>query len=164
MARLEINNAELNRLLHGRSGPVGLHVEKYGKAVARRAKTLAPKDRGNLRASIAMTASFSPSGLSLVVSARDHAAVVIHQGHKRINVPPMGTAPYMKFQPKDLRRSKKFIRTNTVRAVGGYPFLTAAMVDANKALPIGTQFRIVIRIQPRRGVQPTGLPRLQYPT
>lgn len=158
MARLEINQAELDRLL-GPVGPVGLHVSKFGKSVARRAKAKALVDRGNMRRAIAAEGlNHSASGLSLVVRASDHASLVIHQGHKEIV-----KKKHMKFQPKDLRGSGQFIYTKRVRAVAGYPFLTSALDEANKALPIGQQFRIVILAQPRRGVQPAGAPRLDYP-
>lgn len=160
MARLEINQAELNRLLHSRTGPVGVFMDKFGKSVERRARAKAPTDKGDLRRSISVESSYGPTGLSFVVRASDHAAMVIHQGHKVIKVPPMGTKSYMKFQPKDLRGSKKYIVTNRVRAVGGYPFLTSALKEANEALPADTRFSIVIRIPPRAGVQPRGLPRL----
>lgn len=158
--RFEINQAEVNRLLHSRTGPVGAHVEKFGRSTARIAKRIAPRDKGNLAASIKVEPSFSPSGLSLIVSASDHAALVIHQGHGVIR--PV-RAPALRFQPKDLRGSKGIVITQRVRAVGGYPFLTHAMVEANNALPTDVRFRIVIRVQPRRGVQPSGLPRLPYP-
>lgn len=162
MARVEINQGELNRLLHSRSGPVGTFVSTFGKSVERRAKKHALKDRGDMRRAInASGVNYSPTGLSLVVSSPDHASMVIHQGHGVIK--PV-SKPYMKFQPKDLRGTKKFVRTIRVRAVGGYPFLTAALVEANEALPLGTKFRIVIRVQPRRGSQPSGAPRLNYPS
>lgn len=155
--RLEINQAELNRLLHSPSGLVGVFVDKFGKSVERRAKVKALVDRGNLRQSIKVEPSFSPSGLSLIVRASDHAAMVIHQGHGVIRPKQ---ARNLRFQPKDLRGTGKFVVTGRVRAVGGYPFLTSALKDANDALPADTRFRIVIRIPPRAGVQPRGAPRL----
>lgn len=156
MSRFVVNEAELNRLIHSRSGPVGTFVDKFGKSVERRAKAKAPKDRGDLRKSIKVEPSSSPSGLSLVVRASDHASLVIHQGHGVIR--PV-RAKHLRFQPKDLR-PRGYVITDRVRAVGGYPFLTSALKDANNALPADTRFRIVIRVHPRPGVQPRGLPRL----
>ncbi len=153
--------AALNQMLNQPGGVVYPFLNRFGKDVERRARAKALKDRGNLKRSVySRRPNYGAAGLSLQVGATDHAAMVIHQGHKRINVPPMGTSSYMKFQPKDLRGSKNFVRTNTVRAVAGYPFITAALKEANASLFGGAVFKITILRQPRRGQGPKGAPSL----
>lgn len=152
------NSNEINRTLRDPSGLVYPFMNRFGKDVARRARAKALTDRGDLRRSVySQQPNYGAAGLSLQVGASDHAAMVIHQGHGIIR-PKL--APHLKFQPKDLRGSGGFIRTTKVRGVAGHPFITAALKEANNALPGGPVFKINVLKRPRSGRGPTGAPPL----
>lgn len=125
------------------------HMKAFGKDVERRArrKQAAISDTGAMRASTKV--DFGPSGLSLVVSTKRRGrqlkvdvGLIIHQGHTVIRP---RTSSYLRFQPKGLRGSGRYVRVARVRAVGGVPYLWNALRDANNALPPGQRFKITRR-------------------
>ncbi len=152
------NLAAIEKLLHAPSGLVYPHVKKFGAEVERLGREKALVDKGTLKSKIKSTPlGVGPSGLALQVQSGARHSMTIHQGHGVIRPK---RSPYLKFQPKDLRASGGFVITGKVRAVAGYPFLTAALRQANNGLPVGTRFKIVILQQPRRGQGPVGAPPL----
>ena len=58
--RLDIKHAAVQRLLHGRSGPVVRTVERYTRRTEAAAKAGAPVDEGQLRASIDSSVDVRP--------------------------------------------------------------------------------------------------------
>lgn len=154
------NPGSIDALLHSPNGPVWQHLNAFGHNVERIAKRNALVETGRLRASIHSTPPqrFGPAGLELVVGSSDSSAMVIHQGHKELTTPtPRGKSRY-KFQPKG---SSKYVYAKKVRAVGGVPFLTAALKEANAALPADVRFVITIHPPlPRTEAPPRGAPRL----
>lgn len=149
------NVGAINLLLKSPGGMVSTHVSKFGRRADELAKKYAPKDHGELASSINSKTAYHAAGIFIILAADSDHAMVIHQGHKVIR--PV-KSKYLKFQPKDLRGTGKYVRTGKVRAVGGYPFLTAALAQANRELPADVQFRIVINQKPRRDPGPKGLP------
>lgn len=151
------NPTEINNLLHGPAGPVYQFMARFGRSVETRAKRLALVDHGTLRDSIRSTPpDFGPGGLTLTVGSNVKQAIIIHQGHREMTTPTKGGKSFYRFQPKDLRGSGKFVYARKIRAVGGYPFLTAALKEANDALPGPDRFRITITKPPLPGAPPRG--------
>lgn len=142
------------KVLTGTGGPVWLFVSNFSRAVEKSARAKALKDTGEMAGSIHASApNVGAAGISLTIRALSDHAMVIHQGHKVIR-PKKGK--YLKFQPRDMRGTGKYVYTTKVRAVGGVPFLTAALNEVNNALPGPDRFKIVIKNKPRRDPPPRG--------
>lgn len=155
MAKFVPNTPEINRLLNQPGGMVPNFVNGFGRQVEKAAQGKAPVDTGKMRAAFRTTSKYGPSGLTLTIENTSDHAMVIHQGHKKMVAPTPGGKSYYKFQPKDIRGSKYFVRTKEVRAVGGVPFLTAALNQINDQL--GTdRFKVTITLKPRTDPPPRG--------
>lgn len=167
MAKFIPSQSGIDFTIRGPGGPVSKFMRDYARDVERRAKIYASHLEGRGRAStgqlvrsIEVRTDVGPSGISLVIGARAfrgdvNYAMSLHQGHKAIPVGPKG---YTRFQ---VDGGTRWVTTRKpIRAVGGYPFLTRALKDANDALPLSRQFRIIIIQKGRNEAPPRGLPRL----
>lgn len=152
MATFIPNNPEINRLLNQPGGMVPDFVNAFGRSVEKAAQGKTPVDKGSLRASYRTTSKYGPSGLTLTVENFSDHAMVTHQGHRKL-YPTKGK--YMKFQPKDMRGTGKYVFAKEVRAVGGVPFLTAALNQVNDTLG-ADRFTVTIKLKPRTDPPPRG--------
>lgn len=75
MADVQINEAELHKLLTSEDGPVGRELLKVALKVERAAKRLCPVDTGRLRASISHEMKHDERGLYAVVGSTVEYAI-----------------------------------------------------------------------------------------
>lgn len=146
MARLVLNDSEIENLLYGQAGPVYRHVEAFGTAVERIAKDTAPIDTGALRSSIDKDLPHQGAGsLTMKVGApvlanhqgqRVDYAFIVHEGH---GVLTPKTHPVMTFFWK---RKGKFYSLKEVQPTAEQPYLWKAMIAANQNLPAGDRFHL----------------------
>lgn len=148
-------------------GPLTRHLEAYGRNVERIARRVAPRgyqneagtrNPGELKRSVYRTPTeYGPSSIKLIVGASARNAMTIHQGHRIIRPK---TSKYLRFQFRD----GAYFQGKRIRAVGGYPFLFAALKEANNALPPDARFAIVIKKKPRNDAPPARLAPLDWET
>jgi hypothetical protein len=141
MARLELNDAAINELLHGPAGPVWRVTRHFADAVVAEVRANGPLgfDQGGTRATGLLradmhirTESVGPAGLSFEVGTdpanpKDgyHYARVIHEGRGPIN-PGRGKGPMI-----FMDRSGAHRRAATVGPADAQPFLYDAVAVAN---------------------------------
>lgn len=149
---------------------MGRLLNDFAKDVESTARRLAPygyqdarfsRKPGELKRGIRRSdADFGPSGLSLVVGVDERVdhAMPIHQGHGKIYPKKK---KYLRFQD---RYGVWHVRDKSqpVRAVAGYPFLFAAVKEANERLPADARFKFTIHARPRGGKGPNGLKPLKW--
>ncbi len=138
------NQAEINALLHGATGPVFTYVNSFGRQVETQAKRDSPVDTGALRAStLASPINVGPSGLSLQVGSSLFYAYIVHQGRGPIR--PV-RAPALRFYWK---RAGRFVVTQYVNPAAGRPYIWRALEIVNARQLPDRQFRLVRGALPR---------------
>lgn len=86
--RVTLNDAELDRLLRSRAGPVVREITRVARRVQNRARHNCPVDTGRLRASIHTTISIQSRAVTATVSTPVHYAPYVELGTRRMRAKP----------------------------------------------------------------------------
>lgn len=135
MARLELNQSQIENLLYGASGPVYRRVLAYGERVEVLAKAQAPRETGRLAASINGLGPDRQAGyirmrvgaprlFNLGGQSVDYAFIV-HEGHGVLTPKTQSSMAFF------WERRGKFVRLKKVNPTSEDPYLWDALVEAN---------------------------------
>lgn len=126
--RVNIEQAKIKKMVSDPKGPVARGVLRISKRVERRAKKLAPVDKGLLRASITTQLTYR-GGIPIGrVGTKVKYAIWVHEGTGIYGPRGMLIRPkkaqFLVFRPKG---SAQIIRAKSVRGMRPRPFLRDAL-------------------------------------
>lgn len=133
-ARVTLNQAQLNELLRGPTGPVVQHVTRLCRRVTNQAKRNCPVDEGTLRASITYAVLPSPQYVLGRVGTPIEYGLYQHEGTGVFGPKGRPITPirrqYLRFEVKSGTAavgSRPLVFARSVRGVPPNPFLLRAL-------------------------------------